>query len=138
MHWMIPIASMAMLVAGAAQADDRMATANGVNGKALTGVGQGIICDTSAQAERFIALRNGGWEAVRALQTVNTEASDPRACGNAIIAFTEGEQLGEQHMQGKPVSIVKIKVIAVNDGDKWVQVPAKVQFTILEADGIDV
>ena len=44
-------------------------------------VGQAVICDTSEQAQRFVALRNGGSEAVQAFQVINRAA--PRSLRSA-------------------------------------------------------
>jgi hypothetical protein len=134
MRFILP-AAIVLLLCGAAQADDLF-----TQGEA--GVGQGIICDTSAQAGRFLALRNGGSSIDGALDAVNREAKDERACGAALVAFKMEEDLTPaslQHMDGRPVAIVKITVIAISaDGEHWSAILPKVQYTVLPAKGQDV
>jgi hypothetical protein len=126
------IAVVALVIGGAARADERP------NEDVKSGVGQGIICNTPAQAERYVTLRDGGVEAPAALSKVNEEANDPRACGAALIAFTQGEALAEKNMQGKAVTIVRVTIVAFNDGTKWEHVPGTVQYTVVAAKGINI
>lgn len=101
-------------------------------------VGRAIICDTSEQAQRFVALRNGGSEMVQALQVINKEAANPSACGTAVVAFRPGEEIGSGRLQGQLVNVVKITVLAFDNGTGWSMVPATVQYAILVPDGIEV
>jgi hypothetical protein len=103
-----------------------------------SGMGQGIICDTREQAMRFVDLRNDGVVTVSALDTVNEEAKNPSACGAAVVAFTEGETLAEKSMRGMPVRIVKITIIAANNGIRWTPVRPNVQYTIIAREGLDI
>lgn len=100
------------------------------------GIARGVICDTPEQAERFIALRSRGSEAVQALQLINKEANKVGACGEAIVAFRPGEPVESQRTG--LADIVKITVLAFSDGARWSQVPATVQYAVVEAKGIDV
>jgi hypothetical protein len=110
--------------------------------KGEAGVGQGIICDTSAQAIRFLALRTGGSAVDKAVDAVNRDARNPRACGAAMVMFRMEEVLSQaslRHIDGKPVSIVKIVVMAISaDGENWSAILPKVQYTVLPAKGEDV
>jgi hypothetical protein len=101
-------------------------------------VGQAVICDTSEQAQRFVALRNGGSEAVQAFQVINREAANPSACGTAIVAFRSGEAIGAGRVQGQLVHVVKVTVLAFNNGAGWSMVPETVQYAVLVPDGIEV
>jgi len=101
-------------------------------------VGRAIICDTSEQAQRFVALRNGGSEAVQALQVINKEAANPSACGTAIVAFRSGEPIGSARVDGQLVNVVKITVLAFNNGARWSMVPETVQYAVLVPEGIEV
>ena len=101
-------------------------------------VGRAIICDTSEQAQRFIALRNGGSEMTQALQVINREAANPSACGTAVVAFRSGEAMGSVRVDGQLANIVKITVLAFNNGTNWSMVPATVQYAILVPEGIEV
>ncbi len=138
MRILVPAVVAVLALCGSASADERIIPI--VNGK--TGVGQGIICDTSDQANRFLALRNNGSSIDGAVQLVNSEASDERACGAAVVAFKLEEELQQanlQHMDGKPVSVVKITVVAFSqDGENWSPILPKVQYTVLPANGQDV
>jgi hypothetical protein len=101
-------------------------------------VGQALICDTSEQAHRFVALRNGGSEAMQALQAINREAANPRACGTAVVAFRSGEAIGSGRVDGQLVNVVKITVLAFNNGMRWSMVPETVQYAVLVPEGIEV
>ncbi len=140
MRILLPLV-IALSVSGWARADEPSFQGQLVmNGQ--TGIGQGIICDTSDQAGRFLALRNGGSTVTGAIDAVNTEARDPRACGAALVAFRMEQELQQAslpHMDGKPVSIAKIVVVAISmDGQNWSAILPKVQYTVLPAKGQDV
>lgn len=136
-------AMIVLSLCGAASAGDRANLDAGVKfTKGEAGAGQGIICDTSAQAGRFLALRNGGSTVDKAVAAVNREAKDSRACGAALVMFRMEEELIQaslQHIDGRAVSIVKIMVIAISaDGENWAPILPKVQYTVLPAKGEDV
>lgn len=143
MRFFLP-AMIVLSLCGAASADDRPAALGaGIQyAKGEAGAGQGIICDTSAQAGRFLVLRNGGSSVDKAVDAVNREAKDPRACGAALVMFRMEEELSQASLQsidGKPVSIVKIMVIAIStDGKNWAAILPKVQYTVLPVKGEDV
>ena len=101
-------------------------------------VGRAIICDTSEQAQRFVALRNGGSELTQALQVINREAANPSACGTAVVAFRSGEAIGSGRVEGQLVHVVKVTVLAFNNGARWSMVPETVQYAVLVPDGIEV
>ena len=101
-------------------------------------VGSAIICDTSEQARRFVTLRNDGSEAVQALQVINKEAANPSACGAAVVAFRPGEAVEAPRLQGQRIKVVKITVLAFNNGAGWSPVPETVQYAILVPAGIEV
>jgi hypothetical protein len=101
-------------------------------------VGRGIICNTPEQAQRFVTLRNSGSETARALQVINREAANPTACGAVIVAFRFGEPVQNGAMQGQQVDVVKITVLAFNDGRTWSAVPDMVQYAIVVPQGIEV
>jgi hypothetical protein len=101
-------------------------------------VGQAVICDTSDQAQRFVTLRNSGNEAVQAFQVINREAANPSACGTAVVAFRPGEAIGSGRVEGQLVHVVKVTVLAFNNGTNWSVVPETVQYAILAPEGIEV
>ena len=101
-------------------------------------VGHGIICNTSEQALRFVALRNEGSETVQAIKVINQEADNPTACGAAIIAFRIDEETDQQRMNGQRVRVVKVVVSAINNGAQWAPVPDIVQYALIALEGIEV
>ena len=101
-------------------------------------VGRTIICDTSEQAQRFVALRNGGSQMDQALQLINRESTNRSACGAAIVAFRSGEAIGSVRLEGQLANLVKITVLAFNNGARWSMIPETVQYAILVPEGIEV
>lgn len=130
-------ATAAVLAYGMAQAGE--VTLPVQPGAATLGIGVGVICDTTEQAKNFVALRSGGAELSLAVNKVNAQAQDPRACGVAAVAFQRGQTVGTGEMQGKLVSIVRIQVIGGYDGESWKRVPGTIlQYAIIEEDGLAI
>lgn len=103
------------------------------------GVGVGIICDTSEQAERFVRLRGKGADVPVALNTVNTEARDTKACGVAAVAFLRDQTIATRPMGNRLVQIVRINVVAGFNGTGWQRASAmSVQYAVIEAEGQSV
>jgi hypothetical protein len=98
-------------------------------------VGQGIICDTPEQVERFVALRGDGMDVTVALQTVNDESHDSTACDVALVAFTDSKPIAESVIQGRLAAIVQITVQAVGNGTTWRTIPAHARYTIEVKEG---
>jgi hypothetical protein len=98
-------------------------------------VGQGLVCDTPKQVERFVALREDGTDVAVALQTVNNESHDATACYVALVAFTDSKPIAESVIQGRLTSIVQIIVHAIGDGDTWKTIPAQARYTIKVEEG---
>jgi len=101
-------------------------------------VGVGVICNTTAQAEQFIRLRNKGADITPAVDLVNRQEHDPQACGVAAVAFQRDETVAKRSQNGKLVSIVRSNVLAGYDVTKWARVPAMVQYAIIEDHGITI
>jgi hypothetical protein len=101
-------------------------------------VGVGVICNTGEQAEHYLRLRAGGAQLLRAVDTVNQQAREPRACGMAAVAFRRDKTMDTQRLNGKLVSVVRISVMAGYDGQRWAPVPAMVQYAVMEEDGVEV
>jgi hypothetical protein len=74
-------------------------------------VGNALICDTQAQAERFVALFSG--DAPAAIGVVNAEQHDPTACAIANVAYVRGASLGTARNRDTAFEIVRILVIGV-------------------------
>jgi len=98
-------------------------------------VAVGLICNTDMQAERFVTLRAGGSEIKKAMQSVNAEAKDPRACGVAAIAFTRDKTISNHTVNGKLLQVVRINIIAGFNGAGWQHVEGMVQYAVIEAKG---
>jgi hypothetical protein len=98
-------------------------------------VGQGIVCDTPEQVERFVTLRGDGREVADALQTVNKESHSARACDVALVAFTDSKPIAERVIQGKLASIVQIMVHALGNGESWRTIPAHARYTVEVEEG---
>ena len=127
-------AAAVLLLGTAAWADDSMPPAKNKD----PAVGIGMICNTSQQAERFLALRANGREDGSAMQTVNTEANNPHACGLAAIAYVPDGTVGSKTVGAKLLNIVRIHVIAGYNGANWEQVTGMIQYAVIEAKGLEI
>jgi hypothetical protein len=74
-------------------------------------VGQALICDTKAEAERFVALFHG--DAPAAIGFVNAEQHNPGACAIANVAYVPGPSLGTARNHDDAFEIVRILVVGV-------------------------
>ncbi len=101
-------------------------------------VGIGVICNTPAQAENFVQLRSRGTEIMMAVNSVNKQVGDPKACGLAAIAFERGKTLTSKSLNGKLVDIVRIDVLAGYDGRGWARVPHATQYAIMQSPGVAI
>ena len=125
LHWSLAFAPMLLATSALSGAPGNVS------------IGSAIICDTSEQAHRFVTLRNDGSEAVQALQVINKEANNPTACGPAVLAFRTGETIKSERMDGKLVNVVKVTVLAYNNGTGWSPVPETVQYAIIVSTDIE-
>jgi hypothetical protein len=98
-------------------------------------IGVGIICNTPEQMQRLVGLRNTGAQPERAVNVVNREAKDPRACGVAAVAYTTGKMVDMPNVQGKLVQIVRIDVVAAFNGQSWARIPSMTQYALIEPEG---
>lgn len=122
---------------GVAQADE-LTNPPGQGGKDQMGVGIGVICNTTEQAESYVSLRNNGAELTLAVNSVNAKEHDSLACGVAAVAFQRDKTMATKNQNGKLVSIVRINVLAGFDGTKWARVPLMVQYAIIEDEGVAI
>ena len=102
------------------------------------GMGVGVICNTTEQAQSYVKLRSGGAEVTLAVSAVNERVQDPQACGVAAVAFERGKTVGTMSQKGRLVSIVQVRIVAGFDGTKWARVPDTVQYAIIENEGVEV
>ena len=130
----ISAAAAAIFFCGAAQADER----TGKPASGATAVGIGIICNTSEQAARYIGLIGGGKETKPALDAVNAEARDPRACGVATVAFIRDQTMETKTVRNRPIEIVRINIVAGFDGNGWQRVVGVVQYAVIEGEGVTI
>src|SRR6202163_4330369 len=91
-------------------------------------IGQGVICDTLQQVERYVALRGNGTETNVALRTVNDEAHVP-VCSVALVMFSTGARVAGLSLQGRLLSIIQINVLAFGNGPVWMKIPATIRYT---------
>jgi hypothetical protein len=92
-------------------------------------VGKALICDTQAQAERFVALFNG--DAPAAIGVVNAEQHDPTACAIANVAYVRGPSLGTARNHDDAFEIVRILVIGVQSESAMRPVRPAAYFSLL-------
>lgn len=98
-------------------------------------IGVGMICNSPAQAARFVELRSQGRTGQAAMDAVNAEAHDPQACGLAAIAFTQGQTLELKPVANKLVQVIRVNILAGFDGNAWQQVSAMTQYAVMEGEG---
>ena len=125
-----------LLSAIAAPASAQSVSAPSHDGIGEPAVGVGIICNTVEQAERFVHLRAQGAAVPAALDTVNTEVKDTRACGVAAVAFLRDQTIKTRPMGDRLVQIVRINVVAGFNGTGWQRTSAvTVQYAVIDAQG---
>lgn len=98
-------------------------------------VGVGIICNTSEEARQFVDLRSRGAAPEQAMQAVNTDARDERACGVAAIAYVRDATVDTTTIEDRLVQIVRINVVAGFNGAAWQRVADMVQYAVIEGEG---
>lgn len=101
-------------------------------------VGIGVICNTNRQAEDYVKLRARGSDLTLAMNQVNAQAKDPKACGVAAIAYKRGKTVDTKLMNDKMVQIVEINVLAGYDGQSWARVPEMRQYAVIQSKGIPI
>jgi hypothetical protein len=101
--------------------------------RAESSVGPALVCDTPQELNRFVELVNAGRDAIDALDLVNREAKNPKACGNLLAAVEIGRTVAEVKMRGQLLSIVEVNVVGLSDGTKWTPFPPTRQYMIRSA-----
>jgi hypothetical protein len=101
-------------------------------------VGIGVICNTNKQAEDYVQLRARGRDLTLAMNQVNAQATDPKACGVAAVAYKRGKTMDTKLMNDKMVQIVEINVLAGYDGQTWARVPEMRQYAVIQSKGIAI
>lgn len=99
--------------------------------------GVGVICNTRQQAEHFVRLRADGIRIPAAMNSVNAQSHDPKACGMAAVAYTRGKTMDTRNLNGRTVDIVRIGVVAGYDGRGWTRMPQHMtQYAVIRSKGI--
>jgi hypothetical protein len=97
-------------------------------------IGQGVVCDTLQQVERYVALRANGTETNVALRTINDEAH-VAACSVALVMFSAGARVAGLTVQGRLLSILQINMHAFVNGPVWMKIPATIRYTVAAEKG---
>ncbi len=92
-------------------------------------VGKALICDTQAQAERFVALFHG--DAPAAIGFVNAEQHDPTACAIVNVTYVRGPSLGTARNREDAFEIVRILVVGVQSENAMRPVRPAAYFSLL-------
>jgi hypothetical protein len=95
-----PIVSLLLGVSGQAE-----------NVEVQVQIGKGVVCDTQQQMERFVALFHGDEQA--ALEAVDAEANDPKACGLVDMAYVRGPAVETARSRDATFNIVRVLVVGV-------------------------
>lgn len=101
-------------------------------------VGVGVICNTQQQAANYVRLRARGTETSMAMNSVNQQSKDPKACGVAAIAYKRGKTMESTSLNGRVVDIVRVDVLAGYDGHGWARVRQMTQYAVVETKGIAI
>ena len=112
-----------------AEDTDRNATQNPNGHEAGLQVGAGVICNSSDQVKRYLALKTDDSSIEDAIKVVNVEANDARACGMAMVAFVTGDEAGDVNVSHGTMHVRRITIVAVATDGGWQRVPDTVQYT---------
>lgn len=94
-------------------------------------MGAGLICNSEAQVERYLALNAAKQAPDQAVRLINDEAQNPNACALAAVAFIRGAQGKSINAPGGLMKVTKVMVLAVQTPAGWQRVPPIVQFTAI-------
>jgi hypothetical protein len=99
------------------------------NSDASAVVGAGVVCDSVQQIQRYFALKGEGAQPEQAIQLVNTEAKDPRACAIIAVAFIPRAEVAKLAVSGGMIRVMEITVVAAATPAGWDRVPDIKQYT---------
>jgi hypothetical protein len=105
--------------------------ANAVEAAPSLEVGIGLICNSEAQVQRFLALQGTKQPLETAIQLINDEEHDPTACSVAAIAFIRGEEGSVVAVPGGQMKITQITIMAAQTPYGWQRVPGFRQYTAI-------
>ena len=93
--------------------------------------GRGLLCDSAAQIERFMAVFAGDADAAVAI--VNAEAEKTNACGVDDVLYRREQELGTVKHGEEVYRVVQISVIGVQRAGRVIPLPLpQTQFTIVK------
>ena len=124
-------AAVMTLVCGAAWAEGPAQTPE----KGDAAIGVGVICNTPEEARQFVDLRSHGAAPDQAMNAVNANAIDERACGVAAVAYIHHGTVDTSKLDDNLVQIVRITIVAGFNGSVWQRVSSMVQYAVLEGGG---
>ena len=101
-------------------------------------VAVGLICETPQQVGRYVSLYKEGATADTAMQVVNREENNPRACRMTAAVFILGQSVETVSVDGGNVQIVEITIVAAQTKTGWRSMAPTVQYTAMfeEAQGV--
>ena len=76
-------------------------------------VAPSIVCDTQRDMERFVALYENEDDQENALNKVNAEVRNPRACMAGIVAFIRGPVVAVAEKWNESVHIMRVIIVGV-------------------------
>lgn len=94
-------------------------------------VGVGLICNSEAQVERYLALHIPDKSPDDAVKLVNDEVKDPNACALAAIAFVRGQEGKQVSAPGGVMKITPVTIVATQTTAGWERVVPIVQYTAI-------
>jgi hypothetical protein len=105
--------------------------ANAVEADQRFEVGMGVICNSEAQVQRFLALQGADQPLDAVIQLVNDEEHDPTACSFAAIAFMRDQDVSVVPAPGGQMKITQITIVAAQTPFGWQRVPGLRQYTAI-------
>lgn len=105
--------------------------ANAVETERALEVGVGLICNSEAQVQRFLALQGTSQRADTAIKVINDEEHDPGACSLAAIVFRRGQEVSVVPAPGGQMKITQITIVAAQTPHGWQQIPSLQQYTAI-------
>ena len=127
----IAIAAALFCIPSGAFAQTQSDTPNKQGNESSLQSGVGVVCDTPEQLQRYLKLHFAGSEPAAALETVNAESNNPKACGIVATAFIENKEVGHVSVSSEIMRLVQITIIATRSALGWQRVPPTVQYTAL-------
>ena len=101
-------------------------------------VGQGVVCDTADQVQRFSAVLDDTGAVDNAVDTVNEETHNPAACALVLAAFVPGQEVAQVRNKAGVLRVVEIIILAVPVGDEWQAVDPLKQYAAFPAKGLEI